>query len=717
LWINYHFNLYTYRALELSRILDSSCLEALRICLGLDDYLDVFRSVEFLDIEEIIESNSHRDDLDHAFVRELRKKKGLSDGVIDKFLAALVKRIESIQEKALISPMETKFAKLADLLDLGEVDLSLVRLLYILDSYRCLDSYIDSELKSFTLVNRPILSALLGASRSEVNSSLSGRLVKLDIITESLNRCPELDDCVYRLLELPDSPESLYSFAPAPASILGEGDFFLDRQTMELLKRLLQGPSKTPTHVLFYGPPGVGKTQLARFLAQDIGAKAMEVKAGNNPKSHRNNLYVAHSYLKEGNGRLLIIDEADKLLESKSNNFFFKMLNLDSPPDKSWLDYFLEKTGPTCLWIVNDASLINSSVIRRFAFSLKFSKLGSNSRLRIWRRKMGELGESLITEDATRLLAKDFEVSPGVISQALEKTKEARPESASEADLWLKKQLRAHLDLSGRQTRPLKVPPQYRLETLVTNPPLAEILPSLKNWRDRNQQLPVEERRGLRLLFHGAPGTGKSELANYLAQELELDITRARVSDIISPYVGESEINLARLFKKYELALGLVIIDEVESFIYNRDRAVRSFELSLVNEFLTCLDHFTGLFIGTTNRIADLDPAAKRRLGRRVEFGPLSHSGRLELFAAFLEPLSGQPLTDGEMKRLESLTTLVHSDFSAVFDSMSYANSNEIDNLSLLALLENEASSRLASPPNEENPPADKPAQTQRLIN
>ncbi|MDR1607539.1 MAG: ATP-binding protein [Deltaproteobacteria bacterium] len=194
----------------------------------------------------------------------------------------------------------------------------------------------------------------------------------------------------------------------------------------------------------------------------------------------------------------------------------------------------------------------------------------------------------------------------------------------------------------------MRFSPTYRIEALATNPPINELVASLKVWRDRNKSRAMEERQGLKLLFYGPPGLGKTELANYLAYELDLELTQARVSDVMSPWVGESERNLANLFRKRESSLGILLIDELESLLFSRDMALRSWELRFVNEFLTCLDLYKGLFIGTTNRPDRLDNAGLRRLGRKVEFRALEDSGKIELFEAFLKPLTGRALNKTE---------------------------------------------------------------------
>jgi SpoVK/Ycf46/Vps4 family AAA+-type ATPase len=660
-------------------------------------YLDTLKKRRGLSVGAISPQTLDMDEVELMVKRGLKNAtRRVYDSLILDLVDAMSKRVKSLSEPAMNSPLEKKFQSIAQTLDLDKVELKLVKLLFMLETNRALDSYLDDSLEAFTFLNRSLLVDLLEASRQEVMAALSGRLVKMDFIDEDLNSKPRLDDSFYRLLEFPDSPASANCFTTALPPILGEKDFFFDTHTMTMLRRFLTSPSRTPNHILFYGPPGVGKTQLARFLASGLSGQAFEVKPEASDNSHRTNLLISHNYLKAEPGRVLIIDEADKLLESSSRGGFLFFSGSDKKGEKAWLDYFMEKKGPSCLWIVNDESFINPSVIRRFSFSVKFEPLGTQARLRIWRSQRDGAGNSFLSEDSMRSLAKDYNISPAIIAQSFEKTLEIGPDSEETANVWIKKQLNAHLELSGHLSPAPKVPPQYRLDAVVTNPPIGEFLPELKKWREHCLVSPVEERRGQKLLFHGPPGVGKTELANYLAQELDLDISRARSSDIISPYVGRSEINLAELFRRYENTLGVVLIDEVESFLYNRDKALRTWEMSLVNEFLTCLDRFTGLFICTTNRPDDLDPAARRRLGRKVEFSPLNQSGRIELFESFLTPLSGQGLSEGEIKRLELLSTLVPSDYAMVADTLAYSTS--VDNLSLLVALENEANSRLRTP-------------------
>jgi len=62
------------------------------------------------------------------------------------------------------------------------------------------------------------------------------------------------------------------------------------------------------------------------------------------------------------------------------------------------------------------------------------------------------------------------------------------------------------------------------------------------------------------------------------------------------------------------------MIDEVDSFLQSRNNANRSWEVTLVNEMLTQIECFEGLFIASTNLNEELDSAAFRRFDIKLHF-------------------------------------------------------------------------------------------------
>jgi SpoVK/Ycf46/Vps4 family AAA+-type ATPase len=151
--------------------------------------------------------------------------------------------------------------------------------------------------------------------------------------------------------------------------------------------------------------------------------------------------------------------------------------------------------------------------------------------------------------------------------------------------------------------------------------------------------------------LYGPPGAGKSELARYIAGHLDRELMVKRVSDIVSPYVGETEQNISRVFSEAEAAEAVLVIDEADSFLFNRSRAVRSWEISHTNEFLTQMERFRGILICTTNRFEDLDQASVRRFNYKIGFRCLKPEGNVIFYRKLLSPLTSALLNNPHARR------------------------------------------------------------------
>ncbi len=99
-----------------------------------------------------------------------------------------------------------------------------------------------------------------------------------------------------------------------------------------------------------------------------------------------------------------------------------------------------------------------------------------------------------------------------------------------------------------------------------------------------------------------------------------MDILPKRASDLLSPWVGQTEQKMAAAFAEALETGSFLVFDEVDSLLMDRQFAVRSWETSMVNELLSQMERHPLPFACTTNRREALDPAAARRFLFRVEF-------------------------------------------------------------------------------------------------
>jgi len=168
-----------------------------------------------------------------------------------------------------------------------------------------------------------------------------------------------------------------------------------------------------------------------------------------------------------------------------------------------------------------------------------------------------------------------------------------------------------------------------------------------------------------RLCFHGAPGTGKTAFAAEIARRLDRPLHVTQAADILGPYVGMTERNVATAFARAEREGAVLLLDEADSFLQNRRRAERHWQVTEVNQFLTSLERHEGYVVCTTNLVEGLDPAALRRFDFKVGFGYMDEVQAKRMVSMVLRALrrGRVKVSEIELDRLEGVE-LVPGDFA-----------------------------------------------------
>src|SRR5262249_49163191 len=149
-----------------------------------------------------------------------------------------------------------------------------------------------------------------------------------------------------------------------------------------------------------------------------------------------------------------------------------------------------------------------------------------------------------------------------------------------------------------------------------------------------------------RICLYGPPGTGKTAYGRHVAESLDRPLLVKRASDILSPYVGEAERNIARMFHEARLEGAVLLLDEADSLLRDRRGAVRAWEVTQVNEMLTQMEAFEGIFIASTNLIDSLDEAAMRRFDARVRLDYLAPGQAARMFMDLAQTLELDPAAE-----------------------------------------------------------------------
>lgn len=161
---------------------------------------------------------------------------------------------------------------------------------------------------------------------------------------------------------------------------------------------------------------------------------------------------------------------------------------------------------------------------------------------------------------------------------------------------------------------------------------------------------------GISALFAGESGTGKTMAAEVLANDLELDLYRIDLSQVVSKYIGETEKNLCRVFDAAEEGGAILLFDEADALFGKRSEVKDSHDRHAnieVGYLLQRMEEYRGLAILTTNIRSALDKAFLRRIRFITQFPFPGASEREEIWSRiFPEDMPKEGLSFEKLARL-----------------------------------------------------------------
>jgi hypothetical protein len=163
---------------------------------------------------------------------------------------------------------------------------------------------------------------------------------------------------------------------------------------------------------------------------------------------------------------------------------------------------------------------------------------------------------------------------------------------------------------------------------------------------------------GVRALFHGASGTGKSLAAQWLASVLGLPIYRVDLASVTSKWIGETEKNIGQLLSAAEEQDVILLFDEADSLFSSRTDVGNANDRhanSQTNYLLQRLESHEGIVILTSNARDRLDGAFTRRLDAIIEFPMPELEARRDIWRAHL---AKNGLSDDEFNHLAAVIDL-----------------------------------------------------------
>ncbi|GAB4278458.1 MAG: hypothetical protein Kow0029_21750 [Candidatus Rifleibacteriota bacterium] len=426
-------------------------------------------------------------------------------------------------------------------------------------------------------------------------------------------------------------------------------------------------------NILLAGPTGVGKTETVRSLSKELGLKLYEVrtlspKETNDKKAFRlRALRAAQNLIQNNDKSAILIDEADNLLNDKGSYSFF---GTSSQNNKALVNEALDRNQTVQFWIANDIDDMHPSTRRRFDYAIKYERATFKDRLSIWMTAVERYGLSnIIDVNEQKRLAGNYIVDAGGIDSVLRNTANLPEQGLSKEMImsFVENLLQAQSRFSpesdyvkyGKTNNKTLVAPEFL--TITPKEELESVLEIIEANTDHQ-----EASLAFSILLCGAPGTGKTEFAKYVADKLNKPLHQKTAASILSKWVGETEKNIRNAFAEAEREGAVLFFDEIDSLLQSRDRTLRTWEVSQINEVLSALEDFDGIFIAATNNDHLLDKASLRRFHFQLSFDSLNPGGALKFYQTLLQPFSECELEENEKKDLMETEGLVPSDFADI---------------------------------------------------
>ncbi len=459
---------------------------------------------------------------------------------------------------------------------------------------------------------------------------------------------------------------------PSAKSALAMNDFSFVDEDAQVLRALLRNAvdRKEPgVNVLLYGPPGTGKTELAKVVAQAAGLELFEVEYADrdgNSLSGRDryrSLQIAQVFLKGSAQAALLFDEVEDVfppISSEAAQLLARAEQIAAPSTgsvsgKAWVNQILESNAVPTIWVTNRIEQIDPAFRRRFAYHLELKSPPPGAREGLVRKTL----EGVAVTDAfvAKLTARKG-LTPAQIRTAVRFAGLAQAGEAT-TEALIERQLRNADQALGNKAQGVGE------RRSVTTYDLSML--NVESRFEIPRIVAALQARGHgTLCFYGAPGTGKTALAEHVAKALDRPLIIKQASDLMSKFVGETEQNMAAMFREAESEKAVLLLDEADSFLQDRRGAQRTYEVTEVNEMLQGMERFGGIFICTTNLLDRLDQAALRRFTFKIKFMPLTATQRETMFVT--EALAGDAalMTSDLRARLGKLEQLCPGDFAAV---------------------------------------------------
>lgn len=394
--------------------------------------------------------------------------------------------------------------------------------------------------------------------------------------------------------------------------------------------------SELGVNMLFYGPKSLDKDQALHRALNGVSYNLFEAAAADTWGDEASITWVAQRMLerktKEAAGlNILMVREAANVLSRGRSSMNFGSLFGFNPdenaiPEKSKpreLDsdvmLLTESKTPT-FWFTTDPTRLSPEAVGKFMLHLEVIPGTRADR----KAEVEKIADSLdLPPEVRQALSKYMQLGAVQVETA------ARVVKMLEIDA--PKSYETLLQLVEEGQRALGRDKTEELRTSVTTYDLG-LLNIHGKFSPEQVIVALAKKKASTMCFYGMPGTGKTQLAEYIADKLDMPLLVKRASDILDKYVGGNEQNIAAMFAEAKAEGAILLLDEADSFLRDRALARTSWEVTMVNELLQQMERFPGIFICASNLFEQLDAAALRRFTFKFNFLELDELQRVKMF-------------------------------------------------------------------------------------
>jgi SpoVK/Ycf46/Vps4 family AAA+-type ATPase len=601
-----------------------------------------------------------------------------------KFVKILKKQNDVYKEKEV--PLEgvlfNNIEKLSKLIDLSPAEQRLLAFGILLHSVRDLEGICDvlGDISAHSVVG--VLGSILDLPPVDVRQALSSdsllnktgllRLSRDDHtnLQYQLSVLDEISDVLLNEQDI-DIMESLKRFfMPSKKASLHVADFEHIGKDYAIVRDYVKASCSKKlqgSNVLIYGPSGTGKSELVRTLAADLGYSLYEVTTtdGENDailyQGRVDSYQLCQQVLKRKDDTIILFDEIeDVFIRDGSMERYGIRTSTDSK--KGWFNMLLEENQITSIWVSNVISHIDEAILRRFDYVMELKTPPTQTRIKIISHHTKALD---VSERWIKKISINEDLAPGLIARAAKVVNQLELSEQKSIEESLERVISNTLHAMGYDknlSQGATSPISYRPDILNADYDLLSL------------QEGVQEYGQGRFCLYGPSGTGKSEFARHLAEVLDKPLVLKRASDLLDPYVGMTEREIKNMFEQAMDEEGLLLLDEADSFLQDRTRARQSWEVTQVNELLTQMERFEGIFICSTNLMDNLDQASLRRFDLKIKFDYLKPEQGWELFKQVLVDYHSE-VDDMAVwqKKVTALRGLTPGDFATVVRQNRYS--------------------------------------------